>query len=279
MKVTEEVAALAADVQPGATERFVCPVCHGGSSGERSLAITKGEAFGYLFYCHRASCGARGAQMFYDGGATTPAPPPKLYPLPNTGSRPVNVGDLSPHYLAQLFRVFNLGQEHLVIDALNYYEVNTVHRGCLRFKCRGADGRELGYHDRAIGEASGKKYVRNWPNSDLFLASYVNPEYVTHRASAPMWIVEDILSAIRIADLGGAATCIFGTNLTEAHLRHLERSGFRRYKLALDKDATVKSIDACRTFRDEYLFDVVPVLMWDDAKDMKRDELIELIKG
>lgn len=44
----------------GETGRFICPFCSGGTSGERSLAITKTENGNIYFRCFRASCGISG---------------------------------------------------------------------------------------------------------------------------------------------------------------------------------------------------------------------------
>lgn len=48
-------------VDPGQTLRVVCPFCGGGSSGERSMAITRNADSGLVLYiCFRGHCGASG---------------------------------------------------------------------------------------------------------------------------------------------------------------------------------------------------------------------------
>ena len=56
------------EVSPGTTARTICPQCSGGSSGERTLAVTKGENGDILWYCFRASCNWAGSSVvgWYD---------------------------------------------------------------------------------------------------------------------------------------------------------------------------------------------------------------------
>jgi len=44
---------------PDGTVRIICPVCQGGSSKEKSLAVTK-DGENVVWYCHRASCSEKG---------------------------------------------------------------------------------------------------------------------------------------------------------------------------------------------------------------------------
>jgi hypothetical protein len=55
MNPRDQIRYEAATLSTGCTVRVVCPFCHGGSTGERTMNITR-TADGALYNCHRSSC-------------------------------------------------------------------------------------------------------------------------------------------------------------------------------------------------------------------------------
>ena len=84
--------------------------------------------------------------------------------------------------------------------------------------------------------------------------------------------VEDIPSAEALS-LYFPTVAILGSYLTTAQCEHLLRSGVDVVHLALDEDASAKSINQSRR---HLAMDVRPVLLAKDPKDMDDAELLEL---
>jgi DNA primase len=93
--------------------------------------------------------------------------------------------------------------------------------------------------------------------------------------SIPVWVVEDQLSAMRLWQYGLTAVALLGTHIS--HERAVEiKSVSDDVFLALDKDATAKSIGYASTFR--YVLNTKVVALSKDVKDMDSNELSNLLK-
>jgi len=89
-------------------------------------------------------------------------------------------------------------------------------------------------------------------------------------------LVEDWISAQRIALLGYRSVCLLGTELTDDKVKDLKAAGVKHVAIALDPDAYAKSIkiaDSYRLFFNSFKVIQTPA----DPKDMAPDILRELI--
>ena len=222
------IRSLAADLPVGASRSgLICPRCRGGRTGEGSLSLTR-DTGGVWYKCHRASCGLAGFKPDLDQSA--PA-----MPVPFVG-RPY------------LFNRALPGPEHWVWDRL---AVPVERRGAglasrLGLFTRADDSNELVWEVRDydwvtrghISRTYPGKIVRTWKDREGPWTGYVGLDRVP-----VIWVVEDLMSASRIALEGGNALALLGTHFSVDAQNELEDYLSRfphchtKIVVALDPDA------------------------------------------
>jgi hypothetical protein len=103
------------------------------------------------------------------------------------------------------------------------------------------------------------------------------PGGILNHASLPVLVVEDQLSALRASKwVNTAALC--GTNLSNSKVMDLTKTRAKHVIIALDQDASSKSIDYLRKYGP--FFEKLSVLTLEkDIKDCTDEEIIHLLKG
>lgn len=267
-----EVAQMAT-ASPGAgTYKLRCPLCRGGSGGEVSLALTLRENDGgYVWLCHRASCGFLGrsskAAISDETEPFRPTFAARPYPYETEA---VSASTVTEEWEAKLKRAFGEGWKQRASEA--GIVVRRDQPGELVFINWDWAGRITGRVSKWIHE-DGSRTVRTWRESPAPIYSYYSGE-----VSRVLWLVEDHLSAARLALVHKRpALCLCGTSLSAAVLQEcapMFRAG--RVVIALDPDASEKALEmALRLRRDGY--DAWPVLLKEDIKDMRWDDLLRLL--
>ena len=243
------------------THRLLCPKCDGGSTREKSLAVTRDES-GARWFCHRAGCGYKGGiGKPTHGGETAPArefvPRPLDAPwrFPEPGehwykaltSRGV-LRALVPSWCARVgFRVLESDPDVAV------------------WEIRNIGGEVIGHMTR-----SKDKRIREWivrPGPIYWYRGDRRPRFV--------WMFEDALSAA-LATSETSAIALLGTKLPAGLVGDLASMSPGHIVVALDPGA---EDDASRivyglTARG---FSVRVAILPVDFKDMPESKRVEMV--
>jgi len=243
---------LAAEVQT--TSRFVCPSCGGGSQKEESLVLTRKDTTTVLFKCHRASCDYRGAvtsngsmTLVYAGNDPI-APKHPLSPM-MTGLPP-EVRD----WLQETFELEDF--TGILWESKTQRVAYPVHSPTHRLR-----GWVLRSYDPDIKP---KTLMIRADGSEEDLMGWHYP--ASNKSPGSAIVVEDAVSARRIAEIGLLAVSLNGTGCSLARAAEISRN-VRRVWWALDADAAKQSL----RYSKEYgaLFESSHVLIPEkDYKDM-----------
>jgi hypothetical protein len=247
-------------LEPGHSVRLVCPFCHGGGSGEKSMSLTHREDGALLFHCYRGNCGASGCLgggRMAIGAIPTPA-------------------RAAPHNYEQ--ELSEIGREQMFWGMSGH--VLHGHR------VRAWNGRLAFPIWSPSGSLRGRVFRRN-PNT-LF---GVGPKSLTHMYTTdgpslawgwsagvlrgPVVVVEDAVSCLKLDTMGVRSVALLGTGMTEANKMEL-RANARRVFWALDRDAIGQSLAHDRENR--LYFDKSEVLLIPrDFKDQTYEEIAECL--
>lgn len=237
----------------------LCPFCKGGSTGERSLSVSRaGNAL--LWKCHRASCGAAGRSGAKAvGGAKRTAVPAargvvgRIY-YRDAARLPDGVASsLASRYYFDARELSLLGwNDDVMRVVIPVYDIDGSVAGCV---LRAEDGRQ----PKAL--------------------NYTEPGAIGvffNTSSDRCVIVEDLYSALRASKyVNGVA--ILGTHLSEEKIEAIRQLKCKEYILALDADAFSKTIKYVTQFRSQ--LPMRPLRIDKDIKNMTPTELEELLNG
>ena len=242
--------------------RCLCPTCGGGSSRELSLDVRQEETGVMRLKCWRSSCDWYGITVTdknakIQAKTIKPARPysSPLYPLSSLLKRIlVQAYALRPElWSAHGWRMGESGE--LVMPVLdNYGSVRghvtrtfDVPKRCFTFK------------------ATSQPWLDHWQADD--------------GGNSPLVVVEDCLSACRLAGCGYDAIALLGTSISIDQAKEIRDVGLgREVYLALDNDAFVKSLKLCDKLR--HIVPMTPILLLEDIKTMDSDaEIIGLFNG
>jgi hypothetical protein len=257
---------------------LTCPVCGGGNNAERTFSVTRVDG-GLVYNCYRATCGTRG--FVPTSGVLIPAKPYD----PNQGLRPYHgeyrpITDEDREYFAQRFGLFNVPEFAIGHNEWNEYV----------FAVRGPDGLKVrGYTIRQkpwsgepasprvpvphIGSDSKSKskllmHAQGAAQSWFFSGS--NPE------RGPIVLVEDHISAMKVAQAGVTGVALIGTNIDEAKVREIAMLKPSEVVIALDQDATGTAFKHARRWG--LAFDKVRVAMlMFDIKDTDPEKVLGVL--
>lgn len=241
----------------------LCPFCGGGSSGERSLRMARIDS-GVIYNCFRASCEARGivkgtAVLRANTKGRKLGKPPKPLTLPLTF--------LDPQHLSMFTRKFGLDTFNIT-HRWRWKQVNAPSREVV-FPCRDFNGRHLGH------------VVRDYENKRFrtFKEEPCKPLYSYYEAKQPICtgtvvIVEDDVSAAKVAQAGYHATALLGVYLSDEMSLEIAEH-FTRGIVALDLDAADKTFKAHK--RLSLVCDSSPLLIHKDLKYYKEHEIRQTV--
>lgn len=251
--------------------RIVCPFCEGGSTEEVSMSITKANPKLLFWRCFRNSCGRHG--VISDGFIGEPKEPVHKgrEPTPFLGRT-----ELLPPSVVQFIK--------------SSYGIKpaTINREHWKF-CTSTKGLVmpiwswLGYQIGNIVKNYAKdspKVMSYWDKPDAVKACF--PLTGPHKGS-DLWIVEDIISATRIAQKGYDACALMGTWMPLTLAQHLRAIDKERLFVALDADTwkTNERVPAPVRIQKRYqlMFDTVKLVrILHDPKDMNDAELNETLR-
>lgn len=252
MSSREHVKMEALNLQEGETMRIACPEC---GSLERTLTITR-KPSGLVFFCHRASCGWRGAEGSRpDQDATAPAAPKQE---PYDLERVVQ----DEETIKFLREKFGFDVNALGVDRPSGRVVYPTH---------GRTGLLRGVVLRSYGAKRSPKIIyHTLRRGDDGIAGWCGHTHGTHRVV----IVEDIVSAQKIGQFC-ASMALLGTHLDEQRLAELRDARPDHVQVCLDPDAVGIAARMVREL--SLLFPVVEMVRLDnDPKDTDSSELAEI---
>lgn len=256
-----EVKLLAADMSEGEQTREVCPFCHGGSNGEKSLNITVRDGV-ILYNCHRASCpdgrGGIGGNLVYtrrQGQTRTPSITPYDGELEY----------LSDEWIEYLEDKIGWTEEHLDIGRPMY--APEEHR--VAYPIFSPMGLRRGWVLRSYDSFARRKALTRMDVEEPHL-SYYRPNN-----SPRIVVVEDIPSAVRAAKyVDSVALC--GSGCSPDYAMEIA-AHYRHVVWALDADATAWALKLMR--KHALLFETSRVLTLEkDMKDESEERLCEILK-
>lgn len=258
-----------------------CPVCNGGASRERSASYFIDETIGHpvFFVCHRAKCGSRGS---FIGGKYD------SIPIGREDERKYHRKTVQNKELIE--RIFDLisNKYELSREILEFYRVSLESFEdkaiYLSIPLVSIDGTEtFGFSKKLI-----KRYDDNARLSKAITVNFSkssksrNPlfrQYPSAAIGKTIVIVEDCLSAIKIASLGidASAIALLGCSLSRDRELEIRKFFGREYGYSvivmLDPDAGERAIHLAMKNGWEW----IPVRL--DPKDLPRNELVELLSS
>lgn len=274
-----QIQQMAMELPLGQSGRFMCPVCNGGSSKEKSLSVTRRSETEASFNCFRNKCNLGGGHvaLFSDVDGN-------VLKYNSTPKKPAN-NDIT-HNLASLDMEcveFFMNKYHMTPAMLAYGRFQTTFDrriymwifGPRRLK-RGGSVRK--YKELYVGRreyTSIPKNMIHYNGTDNLALSWYFHLCSRRKASDTLIIVEDIPSALRLTPYTDAVA-LLGTAFSPEKQREVRRMGYDRIILALDEDATAKAIkikQECSLYLPS--LEVLPLVR--DIKDCTVPQLEEVL--
>jgi hypothetical protein len=241
--------------------RAMCPRCDGGTARETTLSIRVSEEGLTTMLCYRSSCGAHINTLL--GNAVYVQKKMKVASVYRNPTIP-----LQGEAVTLLEDSFGL-----LMDAANAHGWRLNEHGTeLVLSIRDPYGREIGHITRTLSKP--KRVYTYKATSQPFL------DYWLVDPVSPVVVVEDALSACRLAGLGYNAVALLGTSMSTRDAKQIaEAAEDRSIFLALDRDAFDKSLKIAR--RHAHVISFAKILCLEvDIKNMLHDnDIRNLIDG
>lgn len=234
------------------THREVCPKCGGGDSKEKAFAVSKDQA-GYIYWrCFRASCGYSGSTGGGGKGQRTVSRVsiPLSAPL-------VGLTEGQCDYFIDEYGVDALGNILFCPD-----------KEAFAFKVHSYSGTRLGYHLRWFDGR--KQKADSYPDkrTEPFMAFYIAPN------NGALVVVEDCLSALKVAQSGISSVSLLGTNLDWERVFKI-REGYPKMVLALDRG----TLPLALVYKDKFQHLFEDITIWNLDKDLKYVEKRRIVRA
>lgn len=238
-----------------------CPSCHGGSTEERTLSVSKREDV-LLWKCHRASCEFAGAASS-GGGAYRPTSTEVPSVRGATGRWIAEESTMVADDIAEeLLSRYGITRHHISKWGLGWDESTDR----LVLPTTDVRSERTGVTLRALD----KRHPKSISHTEQGAMSW----YINHTATLPgIIIVEDQLSAIRASDYL-TSVALLGTHLSEEQVDELRTSNMRPVWLALDADAWSTAVRLAIQYRHRLSLRLVRIPK--DLKDHDEEELATL---
>ena len=263
----------AAIADPTHGRRTRCPTCGGGSSKEESLSIfaVDNEDDMVKVSCWRSTCGYWGYVML-DGTV-------KFVGKHMKEARPFDRPTIPIQGAAKLTLRRDYGLSQSVMERRGWRLLQDAPE-TLVMPIKDRHGQELGHVTRTLPTSNGQYFKKRVDTFKCTAQPFLDAWIST--AEAPLVIVEDCLSAARLASIGLNAVALLGTNMSTADARAIKEIVFydtnKTCFLALDEDAWDKSLKFAGKFA--HILTMLPVPLTVDIKDMADDhDIHELFRG
>lgn len=260
MSITSTIRALSKRLSVGNTAYFDCPNCQ----RKKKLGVTK-FVDKIVYQCFASSCNIKGALTIAPTKESISSNLNKQIIQKNTEFK-------EPDYLINGF-----ASEDSVKLAIKYDLIDAYRDGLFKSSYDPRLHRQVFYHtndkNEVVGLMGRALNDKTFPKAHIYQHSEKTPWIIGNYKTAI--IVEDILSAIKIYNIGYTGIALSGTALSLEYIGQLKR--FDRLIIALDKDASIKAIKL-KKLLDFYCKSVVILLIEKDFKDMTREEASKLVE-
>ena len=240
--------------QPERGSKTVCPKCDGGRTGELSLSVNEQEGGIVWLRCWRASCGWRGLIMT-DPTATVERRPMKKVTVYRDPIEPLSLqtaGYLHDEYDLDPVQYSAHGWGVSPDERTLIMPVRCPYGGV-----RGHITRTFSTPKRCFTYKATAQPWLDWWAADA--------------ENKPIVVVEDTISACRLAGLGYPSVALLGTSISNPQAKEISTIADRRpVYLALDRDAFAKSLHLAK--RHAHIVQFLPVCLTEDIKNMKHDD-------
>lgn len=253
---------------------LLCPVCKGGTNEERTFTVSRVDD-GLVYNCYRATCGTRG---FIPTSGRLVQPSQKHDPRESL--RPY-YGEYNP--LSD--KDFAYFKERFDLSRIPEFAIGVTERQEYVFAVRGPDGQRIrGYLIRAIPWGGSPQAPRQPTTvagkSKSFLLMHAlgatQSWFVGEMGLDTVVLVEDHISAMKVAQQGVTAVAIIGTNIDEVKVREIALTRPKQVIIALDQDATATAFKHARRWG--LAFDSIRVAMLEsDIKDTDNDKILGVL--
>lgn len=238
--------------QDDTARNLVCPFCHGGQSGEATFSITRAE-YGLVYNCYRSTCDKGRGFVPMNGVLLQPRPVARQDDglRPYTGAyRPIDDRDRT--YFDSRFG----------LSVIPEFSIGVNERDEYVFEVRDPLSRVRGYVVRTkpwlwAGEndPSVVRYSNGWSKdsskSKLLMhqqgptQSWYFPTFMS-RCAPEIVIVEDQISAMKVAQAGFVSVANLGTFIDERKVREIAVQRPRLVVIAFDNDASSTALKMAR---------------------------------
>ena len=237
----------------------VCPACKGGSQQEKSFSVSRSRGV-LLFTCHRASCGIKGVT-----GSGTDFIKGEARATPRSGRVYVPSTNLDEKVVSFLAKKYRLPESSMELAGMRGVRGDAgVYTGRVCFPIYGPDSRERGANYRSYDGRHPKSLITL--DQDALAFSW----YVHRRVSRALVLVEDQVSAIRVAPFFHSAA-LMGVNLSDAKVEEIRKRKYKVVYLCLDNDATGQAVRLALKLRNK-LPQLQVIGLDKDIKDMNEEE-------
>lgn len=274
-----EVQRLASELPVGGDTRVVCPHCGGGSSGERSMTISRANVVKAHFTCWRATCDLGGGSVSLNninGELLTRGKNPRT-----ATSREISIktGPLTDRHRRYLTRYFNLD------DALIAYgHIASVEDGRIAYGIFNTQRRRCGkvirlydnlYIGRTLSTTKPKALNQMFSETAIPMSWYYKGREVRKKTST-LVLVEDIPSALRLNPHVDSCA-LLGTSFGADKQKIVRTQRYDTVYLCLDKDATRRAAKIKMT-QNVNVKGLKVKFIDKDIKNMNEDELNTFLK-
>lgn len=253
----DNVALIGQSLEEGASIREVCPRCGGGSSGERSLSVTRKE--GHLVWqCFRAKCNFKGAT----GGSGL------VRKAERKADKRRKVWEGTTHPVPE--DVEGRIREMWHMDVPDDWWWTTDYGGRVAMSIRSPRFTHRGWVLRAITPTEGAKALTYTNEGEQGISWYKTSP---HRGTV---VVEDIPSAVRASKFVNSVA-LLGTGIGMDRAIEIADHAPRPLYIAFDQDATALAFRWARRYA--LLWGDVHVLpLKHDIKDMEDNDIETLLE-
>lgn len=263
----------AAGIEPGKVDRMICPFCDGGSSREVSCRLVRANPVLVFWRCFRDSCGRHG--VINDGFVGEVKEP--VY-KPSEGNPYLGQMELLPPFVVKyIWKRYDIDPHTITREMWKYNKTTRA----IVMPIWNWMGFRLGHFVKAFSKDVSQKKMTFWEETDQPKAHF---PVSCPREDTDIWIVEDIISATRIAQEGYDAVALLGTYMSPQVAAALRNAGKERLFVALDGDTwgTKKTNPAPVALKKSFgmLFDTIKLLHIgdQDPKDMSLKELHDMLR-
>jgi len=258
----------------GSTETIECPFCRNDWEAQgrpsiwaptKSMSVTRATA-GILYLCHRATCTkGRGGGIVSDTLTKKHLTQQKVEWTPKICRHPMTF--VSDDVYGEMVAPYHISKELMQLQEFKW--LPTENR--LYMPTFNAQGYTIGGTAKTRLKGLKPKVIQ-YRHNNVPMIHYPKGQPTV---DVPLILVEDVLSALRLASAGLRAAALLGTNIGPRDLDYLTKNE-REIILMLDGDASQKAVNYKRnlsTYFDTFI--VVPLPYGKDPKDLTDKELKE----